>query len=715
MGNAQSKGADADDGESPDPELYVAIVSLVIALVALLGTVLQVLQQYYASATGFSNCDVRVMGEWSQSKRRVFRWKELRFEVQFETPVMFVCRADNMNGPIKEKPILCIDGTFDSQQATKTDPLEPHLPEVRPSPASRPSSMVKIPSLGFLDESRTRKRKMGTWTSNRTNTNSSLSAGKPESAKRIHTADNEKATWVHLLTEFQRMELESHRWVKSERQRHLQKNQSRIRPEPAFGDRELVVAVQAKSRSWDNMPSNIKKPYATTTMCHIIEMAAMLGLHWKEFDRSTDKYRAEGNGYLLTGAHMPDLGVMFNFQIYGKHNFRDSRTVPSELVKVFAFGIVPTIYSRAAHMPPNFVTEEPEDLEYLYLGSLNELAETVASFGCNTHTADILRDDKKKHGHLFPIGFEIMGMLSKTLHISDLPFRMVPNPTVYTWDKKFFDLRRLLNEFHLFIHNDDLIPTASLHAPISEHLQELREHTARVSRALSDQWEDWRREKQAGTKPDRNEHYLNLVSCDELHTAITWCDDFLKLPNNQECVKIVLREHIQEVLRIVNDEQKVAVSKQDADAEIKAKRASIHAHQSAGRAQSGVLQLSAASPEQRHHVLMDIYFGEVLPRVVERSNLSLQRPETTLHFGGTVSSYEASPSFPMPPLPPLAPQESVEFNHSHSRSGTLSSEVWCTLVFRMLCWLRLHDFTKDDRQISSKSELCGSRLPVYIA
>ncbi|TLD31072.1 hypothetical protein PspLS_03002 [Pyricularia sp. CBS 133598] len=706
-------------GDDPDPELYVAIASLVIALVALLGTVLQVLQQYYASATGFSNCDERVMGKWSGNKKRVFRWKELRFEVQFETPVIFVCPAINQNGPIKEKPIEHIEGTPKSQERTKTDPLEPHTSEARPAFGASAAPLVKIPSLGFLDE-RVRKRKTGTWNSTRTNTNLSVVA-KAESAKRIHTADNEKATWVHLLTEFQRMELESSKWMKLEHKWHADKHQLGARQEPPFHERELVVAVQAKPRSWDTMPSNIKKPYATSTMCHIVEISAMLGLHWKEFDRSKDKYRAEGNGYLLTGSQVPDLGIMFIFQIYGKHSFRDSRTVPSELVKVFSFGIVPTIYSKAKRMPVDFVTDEPEDLEYLLLGSLNEFAETVASFGCNTRTADILRDDKKKHGHLFPRGknavaFEIMGMLSKTPHISGLPFRVVPNPTVYTWDKRFFDLRRLLNEFHRSIHNDDLMSTGS--SPVSAHIRELQKYTKRVSKTLTSQWEDWKREKDAGRKPDRNEHHLTFDSCDELQAAIQWCDDFLGLPHNRACVKVVLREHIQEVLRIVNDEEKVSVSQQDAVAEFNAKRASMHAHHGGGRTHSGVVQLSAASPEQRHTVFMEIYFGEVRPRVVERARISLKRTETSIHIR-TDSVNEASPVSPIPPTPrnmmesPLQ-QESAAIQDPRSASEIRSSEVWCTLVFRMLCWLRLHDFHKDDRQISSKSELCGSRLPVYI-
>lgn len=39
--------------------------------------------------------------------------------------------------------------------------------------------------------------------------------------------------------------------------------------------------------------------------------------------------------------------------------------------------------------------------------------------------------------------------------------------------------------------------------------------------------------------------------------------------------------------------------------------------------------------------------------------------------------------------------------------------IWCTLVFRMICWLLLHDFDKEDVQ-KPKGELMGNRLPVYI-
>lgn len=61
---------------------------------------------------------------------------------------------------------------------------------------------------------------------------------------------------------------------------------------------------------------------------------------------------------------------------------------------------------------------------------------------------------------------------------------------------------------------------------------------------------------------------------------------------------------------------------------------------------------------------------------------------------------------------------------SHGRTDEMDLEtdskdlsrnsIWCALVFRMLCWLLLHNFDRKDVQIS-KSEYLGGRRPVYVA
>jgi hypothetical protein len=66
--------------ESMDSTDALALAALVVALVALLNTVSQVLQQYFATADGYRRCSPSVMGDWARFTRRKFKWRELRFE-----------------------------------------------------------------------------------------------------------------------------------------------------------------------------------------------------------------------------------------------------------------------------------------------------------------------------------------------------------------------------------------------------------------------------------------------------------------------------------------------------------------------------------------------------------------------------------------------------------------------------------------------------------
>jgi hypothetical protein len=333
-----------------DAATTASVVALVVSAIALVGTTAQVFQQYLASASGYSSCDESVMGEWYKSRRRKFRWSELRIEVQFEAPVIFVAPPTNKKGPVEGVPDY-IDGTDTSLQKTRTL-LPGHSPKQ-----------------GAV-------RKDG-----------------------VHTADNERATWWTMLSELQLMERESHEW----QQTMFNHGPPREGALAGFSSHTLAVAVQAKKRSFDTMPSSVKKPYATSAISHIVELAAMLGLYWKEFDRSKDKYRAEGNGYVLTGTGVSDLGLLFTFQVCGKSRFAENRVIPVDEVKELCFGFVSTIFRQQQDFRRlEFPNEEPMDLSILQLGSLNEIAETLVLIGCNTKTGTYIRDNTKKHGHLFP-------------------------------------------------------------------------------------------------------------------------------------------------------------------------------------------------------------------------------------------------------------------------------------------------------------------------
>jgi hypothetical protein len=350
--NTTTTGSSDSSGNSNGPD-FVSIIALVVSLIALIGTVAQVLQQYYASAAGYSNCGESVMGEWHKSKKRIFRPTELRFEVQFESPVLFVCSANNQRGPIKKQAIYFVQGTDQSHRETKT----------------------LLPSED--------------------------AAARVARESNVHTADNERATWVTLLSELQNMERTSHDWQMDE----YAKAGPAKKKQAEFKDRTLAVALQSKPRSWDTMPTGVQKPYATTTMCHLVEMVAMLGIHWREFDRSRDRYRAEGNGYILTGGKVADLGIVFTFQLAGERRFRDTRVIPVQEVKELAFGVVSTFLLTEKTDPGMLKLldqlDSSREIHRLQLGSMSEIAESLVLIGCNTNTTNFFKSERKQ-GHLFP-------------------------------------------------------------------------------------------------------------------------------------------------------------------------------------------------------------------------------------------------------------------------------------------------------------------------
>jgi hypothetical protein len=64
----------------------VALTALLVSLVALITTVGQLLQQYFATADGYRRCQASVMGLWSRKTRLRWRWTEFRFETVFVIP-----------------------------------------------------------------------------------------------------------------------------------------------------------------------------------------------------------------------------------------------------------------------------------------------------------------------------------------------------------------------------------------------------------------------------------------------------------------------------------------------------------------------------------------------------------------------------------------------------------------------------------------------------
>ncbi|KAM0227964.1 hypothetical protein ACHAPO_011090 [Fusarium lateritium] len=634
-----SSGGSNDD----NTELLVAVVALVISVLAFVIAILQALQQYLATATGFSSCSEAVIGKWSQFARRQMVWSEFRFEVQFEAPVIFVAKPSNTRGPLgddalakdESRKIIRLDGSNANFKYTDT---------------------VKEYDDNY----------------------------KKSTQQVVHTADNEKATWCALLMAIVRMEKESREWQGKKsgewRKATGPPRPALDRPDPPQepdAHHSLLVCMQRKRRTWDSMPKDFAKPYATTTISHIVEIAAMLGIHWRQFDLNNDQYRAQGNGFVLYGSYTDGLGICFNFQKQGPTWFEKNRVIPSYNVKQLCFGMAPTIFYQERKV----YADEAKGAESLQLGSLAEIAKTLVVFGCDINTVNYFRKntDQARHSHLFAVPFEILGMVGEMLHVKDTVFRMLPNPTVFFWDPSTFSLPTLLAEY---ITSLRLLRDQSLVG--SEQVKRILEW------AEKDQKFPLLRSE--GSTLDVFGEDINgatlINGLNHLRGGIELCDEYFGKMNKPSLsmVKKVVRVHIQEVMSILHEKNE---SEANSEAVVEAlSDAPITIH-----------DIDSASADERESLLIQMYFARVRANVLRIVN---QHGLPGKHTRARKDSF-ASDSI----------SNHGNSKHTNRYEPNEINEVWCTLLFRMLCWLQLHDFHKMDLHIS-KSDAYASRIPVFM-
>ncbi|XXH01056.1 hypothetical protein Hte_007407 [Hypoxylon texense] len=611
--NSSSSGNGDNVGNTGlDSATLAGVVSTVITFVALIVSSIQLLYQYYTNvslnALGARNCNERVMGPWARATRRRWRWLELRFEIIFESPVLFVAPVTNTKGPVPGRPIWYMDGSVESCEETRTIPL------------------------------------------------ASTDAARYPTTTGVRRSINVEATWVTLLQTLQSMESSSKSW-------HDQVSGYNIGLppiSPPFHKRSLAVAVQAQTLSWDFVP-NFKKPFATSTISHIVEIAAMLGIHWTMWDPTADRYRAEGNGFTLMGSFIAEQGIVFQLIKHDRTAFGENRLIPNDDIKKYCFGFVPTLYQQDESA--RFFEKEsrgafPADpiLPLLKLGSRQEVMETLMDVGLPIQIAEYFLSEDSRVSHLFPVIFDVLGMLGCSVSVKGYCYRMLPNPTVFRFDRRWFRTQRLLLEFKIFIEK-----IQSLGGRTSGPLNAIESALGRLYPYLQD-------------SSSQDYSYLFLEA---LREAIQIVDYRLKGPGNGEAetpseimVLEVVRDH---VACIVADLRK-----------------------------------------RPSHLLDKFPLGRKDNGAGERNYIAFLfdrcRYAVTHHYRHDTLHDE------------LDSEELGQYEYRHESARSKETErpdagrreiTWCLLVFRMLCWLQLHDFHRDDVMIP-RSATFGSRMPVYI-
>lgn len=207
----------------------------------------------------------------------------------------------------------------------------------------------------------------------------------------VHTAEDEGCSWVLLLDAVQGQEKASRAWDNA-----LQQGLSHT----------ICCLIQRKRRCWDFIPPNTTKPFAMTTICHLIEIMSMLGLVWKEFDIKKSSLSAEGNGYMVKSEYVPGLGILTRFSRLSKAEHKENRIVPCEEIKRLCFGEVSSLFDTVRES----LQASPGRLEYCLKRLLPKLG--------HEHRKLILdKTEEPPRSLMFPITFELIAMTTKSVHI----------------------------------------------------------------------------------------------------------------------------------------------------------------------------------------------------------------------------------------------------------------------------------------------------------
>lgn len=370
-------------------------------------------------------------------------------------------------------------------------------------------------------------------------------------------------------------------------------------------------------------------------------------------------------------------------------------------------------------------------------------------------------------------------MLSRTFHIENSVFTYIPNPTPDRWDKRSLSLVKILEAYEKLFKDelDGIKRNVIIVKKVKAHIKAILNHqdkTAdarlRLFKALHAALDDCdevltakgRAPRDDGDVPTRPSIQARDISADKVPKE---SPETNKQAARREKVQDVLRSHIQEVMALLNPERDDRFWDGQSNRTSRAPSPTGQPFQDIFLSKDPTFEdMDAASPDDRQLVLMEVYFRVVRPKVVPHAKGSTTRrasivgppagftapPSRNLRIAPSVRGRPASirerdedgnvnPPTPtsvrqngtLPPTaevhemvdmkkveaePSIPPEDELKpLKDIHLADQDAShDDIWCTLVFRMICWLMLHDFNKLDVQVS-KSELLGSRMPVYIS
>lgn len=269
-----------------------AVVAIIIALIAFFVTTAQLLQALFGTAEGYRRCQPSVIGRWAEKTRRKWRWSEFRFETMFTTPDIHL---GLLNLQYQAQNMVFIEGSESSRVRT------------------------------YLD---------GT----------SLSGRAYLGLHHVYSdTSQDLASWFLLLDMLHCLQYSVfHNAGCAGLQQFNDRGGS------VLNGNMSCPAIRFRTRSWDFMPPEIVRPFATSNIGDIIALAHRLGMRWKEMRPDDGVVRAEGTGQSITSTTVRGFGLLLQYTVdqgiiekLQRTRVLYTLTIPSNRADMLGFQIVP--------------------------------------------------------------------------------------------------------------------------------------------------------------------------------------------------------------------------------------------------------------------------------------------------------------------------------------------------------------------------------------
>lgn len=290
-------------------------IALTIALVALLVSLAQLLAALFSTAEGYRRCQKSVIGEWALYSHRRYRETQWRFETIAVTPEFLLA-------PYSPKPPEQDDSYHEEKKdsALQLSPLTVNA-DISAAESARTTSSKRISTFhmvlkkasSFLGE--IYDKPMSSIRHKRIPEGDKLLLHESFAEKHSEDPKSELVCWIALL---QQLHDCSKQCIQDVRNADFPEWEKSLLPPkenipPTTGSTSWP-AIRFKQRSWDFMPSEVVRPFASTTVSDIAILALRMGMTWRTFEPNRSKLEAEGGHHVLTSTTIRGLGMLLQFK-----------------------------------------------------------------------------------------------------------------------------------------------------------------------------------------------------------------------------------------------------------------------------------------------------------------------------------------------------------------------------------------------------------------